>query len=142
MTTTKSGLDAALERVGDRWSLLIIDALAPGPARFGELEIAIGGIAPNVLSARLRRMAGDGIIDAAAYTTRPVRLRYELTEQGRGLLDAARLLAGWGANASGGIDATAAAGRHGACGTALEARLWCPTCAAVVEEHDDGLHHV
>jgi DNA-binding HxlR family transcriptional regulator len=138
-TVTNPALDRALARVGDRWSLLVVEALAAGPSRFADLEAVIPAIAPNVLSARLRRLAADGIVEAATYSTRPVRLRYSLTEVGRDLLDAARLLAGWGATLPG-TPLTDAA-RHGACGTPLEARLWCPTCATVVDG-DDGVHHV
>ena len=51
-------LAAALERVGDRWSLLLIEALLEGPRRFGELSDAVEGIAPNILSERLKRLIG------------------------------------------------------------------------------------
>ena len=56
-----SPLAAALERVGDRWSLLIIDALLTGPRRFGELQAGVAGIAPNILTDRLRH-AGRGAL--------------------------------------------------------------------------------
>ena len=49
-------LASALERVGDRWSLLLIEALLEGPRRFGELSEAVDGIAPNILSDRLKRL--------------------------------------------------------------------------------------
>ena len=56
MASHDSPLAAALERVGDRWSLLLVEALLPGPRRFGELEEAVSGIAPNILADRLRRL--------------------------------------------------------------------------------------
>src|SRR5437660_1518138 len=49
-------LEAALDRVGDRWSLLVVEALLDGPRRFGELGDALPGIAPNILTDRLRRL--------------------------------------------------------------------------------------
>ncbi|MGH2488028.1 MAG: winged helix-turn-helix transcriptional regulator, partial [Candidatus Limnocylindria bacterium] len=54
MTTTP--LAAALDRVGDRWSLLLIEALLEGPRRFTELSSTLDGIAPNTLTDRLRRL--------------------------------------------------------------------------------------
>lgn len=121
-----SGLDAALERVGDRWSLLIIEALLDGPRRFNDLAAAVAGIAPNILTDRLRRLGRDGVLVGQRYSQRPVRLAYELTADGRELAGVLRLLAAWGSGAeSEGL-------RHTTCGTVLEARWYCPTCAEAV----------
>ena len=49
-------LDGAMSRVGDRWTLLVIDALLYGPRRFNELTAAVPGLASNILSSRLRRL--------------------------------------------------------------------------------------
>ena len=57
-----SPLEAALERVGDRWSLLIVEALLDGPRRFNELGEAVAGIAPNILTDRLRRLERERIV--------------------------------------------------------------------------------
>src|SRR4051812_25628360 len=78
-------LDDALERIGDRWTLLVVDALLAGPRRFGELGEQVEGIAPNILTRRLRQLEADGIVVAAPYSHRPVRLSYELTGPGRDL---------------------------------------------------------
>ena len=69
-----SPLAAALERVGDRWSLLLIEALLEGPRRFGELSEAIAGIAPNILADRLRRLEGERIVRATPYSRAPAPL--------------------------------------------------------------------
>src|ERR1700724_2574166 len=90
------GLQGALARGGDRWTLLVIDALQGGPRRFGELQEALGGIATNVLSQRLRRLEKDGVIVALPYSTRPPRYAYELTAAGRELAGALLLLTRWG----------------------------------------------
>lgn len=127
-----SPLDAALERVGDRWSLLIVEALLEGPRRFGELEEAVSGIAPNILADRLRRLESRRVVASRPYTRRPVRLAYLLTDDGRELAGVLRLLATWGA---GGGEAAEAL-RHLACGSALEARWYCPTCARPVDESE------
>lgn len=122
-------LEAALDRVGDRWSLLMVEALLDGPRRFGELTETLSGIAPNILTDRLRRLERAGIVRSTPYQERPTRLAYDLTADGRDLASALRLLADWGSR--GGNDAEPL--RHLTCGTALEARWFCPTCAMAVD---------
>lgn len=125
-----SALAAALDRVGDRWSLLIVAALLEAPARFGELGGAVPGIAPNILADRLRRLERDGIVRATPYSRRPLRMDYALTPDGRELAGALRLLADWGAR-RGGVGEPI---RHDLCGTPLEAAWRCPTCDVAVGE--------
>jgi len=130
----------ALARVGDRWTLLLVAALLDGPRRFGELADDVPGIAPNILTQRLRHLEQQGLVASTPYTQRPVRLSYELTAAGRELGDAVAVLAAWGARHEA---AGAAAAVHPTCGTALETRLWCPTCDRVVDPDDpDELAHV
>lgn len=126
-----SGLDEALRRVGDRWTLLLVDALLPGPQRFADLLAGFDGLAPNILSRRLRALEADGIVTSTPYSERPRRVVYSLTAPGLELASALRLLAQWGAARGG----TGTGVWHTACGTSLEARWWCPTCARSV---DDG----
>jgi DNA-binding HxlR family transcriptional regulator len=137
-----SPLSAALARVGDRWTLLLVDALMDGPRRFGELERGVGGIAPNTLSHRLRELESEGLVVGRPYQERPRRLAYELTGDGRELAGALRALAHWGARHAGGEPP-----RHAACGTPLELRWWCPACEEPVEPDaepgaDDELRYV
>jgi DNA-binding HxlR family transcriptional regulator len=128
-----SALADALATVGDRWTLLVVAALLDGPRRFGELQEEVRGIAPNVLSQRLRQLERSALVVARPYSERPPRFVYELSAAGRELAGALRLLAGWGArNAE---DATAP--RHGVCGTPMEARWGCPTCERPVSD-DEG----
>lgn len=137
MPRPQTPLAAALERVGDRWSLLLIEALLEGPRRFGELSETVAGIAPNILADRLRRMEGERIVRATPYSDRPPRFSYQLTEEGHELAGVLRLLADWGARGS----TSAEPMRHAPCGTPVEARLWCPTCARSVDEAEaDTLH--
>jgi hypothetical protein len=112
--------------VGDRWTLLVVDALLEGPRRFSDLQEAIPGLAPNVLTARLRRLEREGIVIAVPYSDRPPRLAGAL-----------RLLTRWGARSSGG---EVEGPRHRACGTPLEARWFCPTCERVTDRVDDDVH--
>ena len=127
-------LEAALERVGDRWSLLIVESLLGGPRRFNELTEALQGIAPNILTDRLRRLERERIVVATPYQQRPPRMSYSLTASGHDLASALRLLADWGARGAEEIDPI----RHGACGTPLEAHWFCPTCETRID-HPDAL---
>jgi DNA-binding HxlR family transcriptional regulator len=117
-------LTAALEAVGDRWTLQLIAALLEGPRRFGELQEEVAGIAPNVLTQRLRRLERDALVVARPYSERPPRFEYELTAAAAELSDVLRLLAAWGARSTGGEGRPV----HPVCGTPLEVRWWCPTC--------------
>lgn len=131
-------LTAAVQRIGDRWSPVILDALAAGPQRFGEISEQLDGIAPNILTKRLRQLEADGIISSSAYSDRPVRLAYELTDSGRDLTNALELLAAWGSRHHDDTDTAI----HRACGSTLEVRLWCPTCGDLVDGADatDDVH--
>jgi DNA-binding HxlR family transcriptional regulator len=123
-----SALQEAVARVGDRWTLLLVDALMGGSRRFNDLLEALDGLAPNVLSARLKQLEADGVIRSTPYSKRPLRSEYSLTANGSELAGALRLLAAWGADHAG-ADAPL---HHATCGTAVEARWWCPTCERVV----------
>ena len=129
MASHDSPLAAALERVGDRWSLLLVEALLPGPRRFNELGEAVTGIAPNILADRLRRLESERIVSATPYSERPPRFAYALTDEGQELAGALRLLADWGSRVSRESEPL----RHAACGTPVEARWYCPTCDRPVE---------
>jgi DNA-binding HxlR family transcriptional regulator len=118
--------------------LLIVDALLPGPRRFGELMEDVDGIAPNILSDRLRRLVAEAIVVARPYSRRPLRYTYELTANGRELAGVLRLLAGWAAGATEDTEPL----RHGDCGTPMEARWYCPTCARTVADDEAELRFV
>jgi DNA-binding HxlR family transcriptional regulator len=129
-TRPASPLAQALGRVGDRWTLLVVEALLSGPRRFNDLLDQVPGIAPNILSERLKRLERDALLVARPYSQRPPRAAYELTAEGRELAGALRLLAHWGA----GHADPAAAPRHPTCGTPIEARWYCPTCDHLVDD--------
>jgi DNA-binding HxlR family transcriptional regulator len=134
-----SSLSDALAALGDRWSMLVVEALLTGPRRFGDLQQEIEGIAPNVLSARLRKLADHGLISAEPYSEHPPRFSYELTDAGRELEAPLRLLSAWAERHAG-----AEAPRHDACGTELEVAWYCPTCREVIAEEpgsDEELHY-
>lgn len=128
-----SPLADALARIGDRWTLLAIAALLDGPLRFNELQDAMGGPAPNILSARLKALGEHALVVQRPYSERPPRYVYELSAAGAELAGALRLLADWGARTGEGDPL-----RH-ACGTPLEATWWCPACEEPAREADEPL---
>ena len=114
----------ALAVLGDRWTMQVVAGLLDGPRRFGELAASLDGIAPNVLTTRLRQLERTGLVVATPYSQRPVRLAYGLTDSGRELAAPISLLTAWGARQTGSIEGPV----HNSCGTALETVLYCPTC--------------
>ncbi len=134
-TVDQTALQRALGRVGDRWSLLLVDALLDGPRRYNDLHGALPGVATNVLSQRLKHLEAERIVIGRPYSTRPRRFAYELTAAGRQLAGALRLLAGWGADNLGpeGFGDVSGTPEHGACGTPLEVCWHCPTCDVAVD---------
>jgi DNA-binding HxlR family transcriptional regulator len=117
-------LERACELIGDRWSLPIAASLLAGPLRYTELQERLPAIAPNILTARLRKLEDAGLVLSSRYSARPPRFDYRLTPDGAALADAIRLLSSWGAARLG--DARAPV--HDLCGTPLGVRWWCPTC--------------
>ena len=122
-------LDRALALLGDRWSLLVVEALLDGPRRFGEVTAAVPAIAPNILARRLTHLTRAGLVAATPYSNRPIRLRYSLTATGAELVGVLEQLASWAARHEG-LDAPF---HHDTCGTTVESRPWCPTCERVVD---------
>lgn len=120
----RDGLEVAARMVGDRWTLSLVGTLLEGERTFGELAGAVAGIAPTILTARLRNLQRLGLLTATPYAHRPVRMRYALTAPGRRLAAALAVLAEWGAEREG----IAGAAVHSRCGTPLVSRPWCPTC--------------
>ena len=143
-TAPPSALSDALARIGDRWSLLLVEALAESPLRFADLQARIPGISTNILAARLRHLEAEGVVMAVPYSDRPRRFTYELTRSGQDLGGTVRMLSQWSADhrasrpdgawgadgdaALGGTERTGGTPTHPACGTAMVAAWWCPTC--------------
>jgi DNA-binding HxlR family transcriptional regulator len=125
-------LREATDIAGDRWILLTLAALSTGSRRFGDLIGDLGGIAPNVLIDRLRRMERHGLVIATPYSQRPRRYVYALTESGRELAAIVPALSAWAARRGGGEPS-----RHEVCGSPIEIKTWCPTCATPVDSTDD-----
>ena len=84
-----------LDRIGDRWSLLVILVLKPGPQRFNALKRAIGDISQRMLAVTLRNLERDGLISRTVIPTKPPSVEYALTPLGRSLEQPIEILAGW-----------------------------------------------
>ena len=83
-----TALEAALDRVGDRWSLLIVDALLDGPRRFNELRGDLRGVSGKTLSTRLKKLEADGVVSRTVRPTSPPTVEYALTDLGIELIPA------------------------------------------------------
>lgn len=96
LQTIESPLERALEVVGDKYSLLIIEALLQfGPQRFLTLEEQITGISPRTLSARLKHLEACALIERHQYTVIPRKVEYCLTENGEALAGVLQSLRQW-----------------------------------------------
>lgn len=86
-----------LDLVGDKWSMLVIGALAAGHARYSDLDATIPAISRRMLTLTLRRLQRSGLVDRASYPEVPPRVEYSLTGLGASLLSAIDPLAAWSA---------------------------------------------
>lgn len=84
-----------LQRIGDKWSLLVVRRLGGGPMRFNELRAAVGGISQKMLTTTLRTLERDGFVTRTVFPTIPPRVDYELTDLGRELEIPVKGLAEW-----------------------------------------------
>lgn len=121
-----------LEVIGDRWTLLVVRDLLRGSQRFQDLLGSLPGIAPNILSARLKLMEEHGLIRRTLYSDHPPRAEYALTDRGRELGMVVGALAAWG-------------GRHvhretqlvhAGCGHPVSVGYYCPDCKEGVRGAD------
>ncbi|MFG3111209.1 winged helix-turn-helix transcriptional regulator [Streptomyces tendae] len=92
-----------LDRVGDKWSMLIIAVLEHGPLRYTDLQRQIPGISQRMLTHTLRQLVEDGLVTRTAYAEVPPRVEYALAPLGRGLHEIVRQLIGWAADHHGEI---------------------------------------
>jgi DNA-binding HxlR family transcriptional regulator len=84
-----------LDRIGDRWSVLVVHLLGDGPRRYGQLSATIQGISQKMLTQTLRGLERDGLLTRTVHATVPPRVDYELTALGRSLLSTIRPLTAW-----------------------------------------------
>jgi DNA-binding HxlR family transcriptional regulator len=100
-----------LDRIGDKWSLMVIGSLRHGPLRFGELEKTIDGISQRMLTLTLKHLVEDGLVGRTVYAEVPPRVEYEVTELGATLVPLVLRLAEWAMSHAEQINANRAAHR-------------------------------
>jgi DNA-binding HxlR family transcriptional regulator len=86
-----------LDLIGERWTILLVrDLLLQGARRFQDFQASLPGVAPNVLSDRLKKLEEAGLIGRRIYSERPPRLQYVLTDKGKSLGPIVKALRDWG----------------------------------------------
>jgi DNA-binding HxlR family transcriptional regulator len=101
-----------LDRIGDRWTVLIVVFLGDGDARFSELRRGIEGISQKMLTQTLRGLERDGLVRRTVHAEVPVRVEYALTQAGRTLLEPLGALQEWSIEHLGDVFASRAAYDH------------------------------
>lgn len=89
-------VETTLMLIGDKWKVLILRDLLPGTKRFGELKKSIGNVSQKVLTAQLRDMESNGLINRRVYPEVPPRVEYSLTELGQSLKPILDAMRDWG----------------------------------------------
>lgn len=92
------GIREVLDRIGDKWSVLVVVELAQGVRRFRELQRAVSGISQRMLTLTVRRLERDGLVTRTVYATVPPQVEYELTPMGHNLTHLVKALADWSAD--------------------------------------------
>lgn len=84
-----------LDRIGDKWTVMVVGVLSEGPVRFNAIQRSIPGLSHRMLTLTLRALERDGLVLRKAYPTSPPKVEYSLTESGRSLLETLRDMAAW-----------------------------------------------
>ncbi|NUO77127.1 MAG: helix-turn-helix transcriptional regulator [Lysobacter sp.] len=84
-----------LDRIGDKWTVMAVGALADGPMRFNAILRSIEGVSHRMLTLTLRGLERDGLVHRTVYPTVPPKVEYELTALGHSLIEPLQALAGW-----------------------------------------------
>jgi DNA-binding HxlR family transcriptional regulator len=84
-----------LDRIGDKWTVLVVSALSTGTLRFTQLRARVGNVAPKVLTQTLRALERDGILTRTVYAQVPPRVEYRLTELGHSLVTPIAAIQDW-----------------------------------------------
>jgi DNA-binding HxlR family transcriptional regulator len=121
-----------LELIGDRWTLLVVRDLLRGTQRFQDLLASLAGIAPNILSDRLKLMEQHALVTRRLYSAHPPRAEYDLTAKGKDLAVVVGALADWGSRH---VEKRASL-VHAGCGHPVKLGYFCPDCGDRVRGAD------
>jgi DNA-binding HxlR family transcriptional regulator len=94
-TTDPCPVRDVIERIGDKWSVLLITRLDAGPQRFGVLARTVDGISRNMLTRTLRLLERDGLVVRTVHPTTPPTVEYALTDLGRSLVPPLNAIGEW-----------------------------------------------
>lgn len=89
-------LAQVLDRIGDKWTIMVVGALSDGPMRFNAIMRKIGGVSHRMLTLTLRGLERDGLVRRTAFPTIPPKVEYELTALGHSLTEPLAVLLQWG----------------------------------------------
>ena len=92
---TCKALGRILDRVGDKWTVMVVGILSDGPMRFNALQRTVAGVSHRMLTLTLRGLERDGLVKRTAFATVPPRVDYELTKLGHSLKSPLAVLAEW-----------------------------------------------
>ena len=121
-----------LERIGDRWTMLVVRDAFMGVRRFDDFQRNLG-MARNVLADRLARLVDEGVLEKRLYRERPQRFEYRLTEKGRDLFPVLVALLRWGDRHAPTAEGPPVLLVHRDCGGEVDERLTCTECGAAVD---------
>jgi DNA-binding HxlR family transcriptional regulator len=86
---------AILDRIGDKWAVMVVETLSDGPMRFNAIMREIGGVSHRMLTLTLRGLERDGLVSRKAWPTIPPKVEYALTDLGRSLIAPLETLGQW-----------------------------------------------
>jgi DNA-binding HxlR family transcriptional regulator len=124
-----------LSVVGDRWTLLVLRDCFLGARRFDAFERSLG-ISPHLLSTRLGKLVDEGILERRAYSRRPIRHEYRLTEKGVDLYPVVVSLTRWGDRWMAGDEGPPLTIEHRPCGHAMTPVLTCSECHEPIDPRE------
>jgi DNA-binding HxlR family transcriptional regulator len=88
-------ISSLLDRVGDKWTVMVVGVLADGPVRFNAIMREVGGVSHRMLTLTLRGLERDGIVERRAFPTIPPKVEYELTPLGKSLVGTLEQVMKW-----------------------------------------------
>jgi DNA-binding HxlR family transcriptional regulator len=130
-----SPVNRALDVIGDRWLIMILQQAWFGTRRFDDFQARLE-IARSTLTSRLRHLVDHGVMERHAYSERPPRYEYRLTDKGLGLFPAAVMSLVWQQRWALAANAPAVALRHRDCGRFMEPQVVCGHCREPVDPRD------